>query len=652
MGTGRTAPRQETARDERVAIIGMAGRYPQANNLGEYWNNLAGGRNCVTEVPASRWDVKRYYDPARIRKSSTYSKWLGAIDDVDCFDPLFFRISPNEAEHIDPQHRLFLQESYRAFEDAGYSPDALANTKCGVYLGISTNEYASLLTRNGAHSTPVTSNSSAIAAARIAYYLNLKGPAIAVDTACSSALVAMHLACQAISRGEIDVALAGGVSLWLVPESYVVMSQAGMFSPTGQCRTFDDGADGIVNADGVGAVVLKRLSDAERDRDFIYGVIVGSGINQDGKTNGITAPSVSSQIELERGIYAKYGIDPETITYVEAHGTGTRLGDPIELEALATVFREKTDKKRFCALGSVKSNIGHATSAAGVAGVHKVLLSMQHRTLVPTLNVTKETTRFNFENSPFYLSRETEPWNVAPGTLRRAAVSSFGFSGTNAHIVLEEYEAPARPIAAQGGSFIIPLSARTPEQLRQRSRDLLAFLRTAERPVDLAAVAYTLQIGREAMEERLGFVVSSVEQLVERLRASVEGEKNIDGFCRGRVAPGGEDMAVVGRDEDMQEAIGKWIARRKLAKLLDLWVRGVSFDWNELYGGVLPRRLSLPGYPFRKDRCWIDVTPPEEMPDIRFTADETMQSIDDIINQIDADLIETEQAVTALKLLV
>jgi acyl transferase domain-containing protein/enoyl-CoA hydratase/carnithine racemase/NAD(P)-dependent dehydrogenase (short-subunit alcohol dehydrogenase family)/acyl carrier protein len=650
--TGRTAARQDTPRDERVAIIGMAGRYPQANNLGEYWSHLAAGRNCVTEVPASRWDVKRHYDPSRTRKDTTYSKWLGAVDDVDCFDPLFFRISPNEAEHIDPQHRLFLQESYRAFEDAGYSPDALANKKGGVYLGISTNEYASLLMRNRVLSVPVTSNSSAIAAARIAYYLNLKGPAIAVDTACSSALVAIHLACQALSRGEVDFALAGGVTLWLAPESYVAMSQAGMFSPNGQCKTFDDSADGIVNGEGVGAVVLKRLQDAERDHDFIYGVILGSGVNQDGKTNGITAPSVASQIELERGIYAKYRIDPETITYVEAHGTGTKLGDPIELEALSTVFREKTDRKHFCALGSVKSNIGHTTSAAGVAGVHKVLLSMQHRTLVPTLNVTKETTRFDFANSPFYLSKTTQPWNVAPGSLRRAAVSSFGFSGTNAHLVLEEYEAPAAPAAPQGESFIVPLSARTPEQLRQRSRDLLELLRTSERPVDLAAVAYTLQVGREAMEERLGFVASSVEQLAERLRAFVDGEKNIDGFCRGRIEQGGEGMAVVGRDEDMQEAIGKWIARRKLAKLLDLWVRGVSFDWNELYGGVLPRRISLPGYPFRKDRCWIDVAPAAEMLHIRPAADETMKSIDDIIDQIGADMIGTEQAIAALKMLV
>src|SRR5947209_10643038 len=240
------------------------------------------------------------------------------------------------------------------------------------------------------------------------------------------------------------------------------MSQAGMFSPDGQCKTFDDSADGIVNGEGVGAVVLKRLKDAQEDNDFIYGVILGSGINQDGRTNGITAPSVNSQIELEGGIYGKYGIDPGTISYVEAHGTGTKLGDPIELEALSTVFREKTDRLNFCALGSVKSNIGHTTSAAGVAGVHKVLLSMQHRTLVPTLHVKKENAQFDFKSSPFYISRETKPWDVPSGALRRAAVSSFGYSGTNAHLVIEEYPAPAVKTGSSRAltRVIVPLSAK------------------------------------------------------------------------------------------------------------------------------------------------------------------------------------------------
>jgi len=646
-----TSSRQQAA--DRIAIVGMSGRYPQASSLNQYWQNLAEGRNSIVEVPASRWDVNRYYDPDRTQKDKTSSKWLGAMEGVDHFDPLFFRISPQEAEYMDPQHRLFLQESYRAFEDAGYSGSALSNRKCGVYLGMSTNEYLTLLSRNGFVSAPVTSNSYAIAAARIAYHLNLKGPALSIDTACSSALVAIHLACQALTSGEIDMALAGGVSVWLTPESYVAMSQAGMFSPVGQCKTFDESADGIVNGEGVGAVVLKRLRDAERDGDFIHGVILGSGINQDGKTNGITAPSVQSQIELERGIYEKYGIDPGTISYVEAHGTGTKLGDPIEVEALSTVFKEKTDRKNFCGLGSVKSNIGHTTSAAGVAGLQKVLLSLRHRTLVPTLNVTRENARFDFERSPFYICREKQAWEVPAGSLRRAAVSSFGFSGTNAHLVIEEYPAPA-PVAASNsdGPVIVPLSARTAEQLRQRAVDLLAFLRAETEPVDLAAVAYTLQVGREAMEERLGFIVRSVDQLTEKLEAFVAGGRNIEDVYRGRVEPGNDGMNLIGGDEDMQVALDRWINSRKMSKLLDLWIRGLHFDWNKLHDEVKPRRIPLPTYPFARERYWMAEAMFQREPERRIAEEESMQSIEDIINGIDDDTIDTSEAVRALKMLV
>ncbi|MEO8378059.1 MAG: SDR family NAD(P)-dependent oxidoreductase, partial [Acidobacteriota bacterium] len=624
---------------ERIAIIGMSGRYPKAGNLNQYWENLSEGRNSIEEVPPSRWDVNRYYDPDRNAKDKTNSKWLGALDDIDCFDPLFFRISPQEAAYMDPQHRLFLQESYRAFEDSGYSLTTLSNRKCGVYLGISTNEYLSLLTRNDVVSAPVTSNSYAIAAARIAYYLNLKGPAISIDTACSASLVAIHLASQALLNGEIDMALAGGVTLWLTPHSYVAMSQAGMFSPNGQCRTFDDAADGIVNGEGVGAVVLKRLSDAQRDGDFIYGVLLGSGINQDGKTNGITAPSVQSQIELERGVYERHGIHPESISYVETHGTGTRLGDPIELEALATVFREKTARKNYCALGSVKSNVGHTTSAAGVAGLQKVLLSMRHRTLVPTLNVTKENSRFDFESSPFYISRERKAWAVAPGSLRRAALSSFGFSGTNAHLVIEEYPQESWTPRGEGPEVVIPISARTPEQLRQRCCDLLAHLRTSEPPLDLEAIAYTLQMGREAMEERLGLVVSSVEQLAAKLDAYVSGEKNIDGVHEGHVEPGQDGMTIVGRDDDMQEAIDRWIERRKFSQLLDLWIRGLHFDWNKLYGEAKPRRIPLPTYPFARERYWVEETAHKEATGV-FPSAADMKSIEDILNSVGDDTLD------------
>ena len=577
---------------------------------------------------------------------------------------MFFRISPQEAEYIDPQHRLFLQESYKAFEDAGYSVQTLSNRKCGVYLGISAHEYPLLLAQNGVLTMPITSNSNAIAAGRIAYYLNLKGPAIAVDTACSSSLVAIHLACQGLWSGETDMALSGGVSIWLNPGTYVSFGHAGALSSAGQCKSFDDSADGVVLSEGVGAVVLKRLQDAQADNDHIYGIILGSGVNQDGRTNGITAPSAISQAELERSVYEKYKIDPDTITYVETHGAGSALGDPIELEALANAFREKTDRTNYCALGSVKNNIGHTAAASGVAGTMKALLSLQHRTLVPVLQVTKENSHFDFKNSPFYVCRKTQPWDVAPGSLRRAAVSSFGYSGTNAHLVIEEYVPPAgqpSPITSNT-DFIVPLSARTPEQLREKARDMLEFIHprrhshsTQEpaapaRPVDLASIAYTLQVGREAMEERLGFIVNSLDQLVEKLSAYLSGVKNIDSAGQGRADSGHESMALIGRDDDMQEAIEKWIARNKLSKLLDLWIKGLNFDWNKLYGPVKPQRISLPTYPFAMQRCWVPEVPSSQNVGGPFEEDVDLESIENIINQIDDDTVETEYAIQELRL--
>ncbi|WP_116811138.1 SDR family NAD(P)-dependent oxidoreductase [Steroidobacter cummioxidans] len=604
-----TVVKQTAARPSgKIAIVGMSGRYPQADNLNRYWDNLAQGKNSIVAIPRSRWNVDDYFDADPNQPGKVYCKWLGLLDDVDCFDPLFFQISPAEAQAMDPQHRLFMQEAYRAFEDAGYSNTALSNVKCGVYLGIMSNEYQLLLAKDSSIHAAATGTSYAIGAARIAYHLNLKGPAIPIDTACSSSLVSIHLACQALLNREIDMALAGGVTLYLTPDSYLAMCQLGMLSKDGQCKTFDDSADGFVPGEGVGALVLKRLEDAEADGDFIHGVILGSAINQDGKTNGITAPSVSSQIELERDLYARYQIDPESISYVETHGTGTKLGDPIELEALATVFGEKTAKKNFCALGSVKTNIGHTSGAAGVAGVQKVLLSMRHRSLVPSLNVKAENTLFDFQRSPFYICREQQAWKASPGSLLRAGVSSFGFSGTNAHLVLEEYVPPstATRTLSPAKEVAVLLSARTSAQLEQKAKDLLDFLLAGE--VDLVAVAYTLQVGRETFKERLGVVAGSVAELVEKLRAYLSGTTSAERVYRGQAGRDKEALAVFTADADLQATIARWLEQGKFSSLLDLWVKGLDVDWRKLYAGQTPpRRIGLPTYPFAKDRYWPNV---------------------------------------------
>ena len=604
--------------DDRIAVIGMSGRYPQAGDLDAYWRNLVEARNAIVEIPDSRWDVGAYYDPDPDAEGKMYTRSMGILDDADVFDPRFFRITPHEALYMDPEQRLFLQESYRALEDAGCVGGNADGLNCGVYLGMESSEYAWQFANSPRVSETITGNHSAIAASRLAYFLNLKGPALAVDTACSSSLVATHLACQALRAGEVDLALAGGVRLWLSPVTHIGMCKARMLSPTGQCRTFDDGADGIVMGEGVGAVVLKRLADAMRDGDHIHGVILASGINQDGRTNGITAPSVKSQIALETRVYRDHGIDPESISYIEAHGTGTKLGDPIELQALDSVFKERTQRVGFCALGSVKTNIGHTAAASGVASLHKVLLCMKHRRLVPTLNVETPNRHFDFERSPFYINRENKDWQPGLGGTRRACVSSFGFSGTNAHLVLEEYRPPANmaDAAVASDERLIALSARTVAQLERKARDLLAFVEReapsgdgtdADAASFLLSLAYTLQVGRAAMDERAAFTARTLDDLKAGLR-TLGGEQTSDpmGVQRGRVVEDDEFLSLWNTDEDLRSTAEKWLHQRRLAKLLSLWIKGVDIDWRRLYGASPPMRSSLPTYPFAQERYWID----------------------------------------------
>nr|WP_255323123.1 SDR family NAD(P)-dependent oxidoreductase [Lysobacter sp. K5869] len=619
----RTPPQAQPAagaqrNDEKIAIVGMSGRYPGADDLDQLWRNLAQGRNSIREIPPERWDVEAYYDPTPGKPGKVYSKWLGMLDGAEHFDPMFFQISPSEAEVMDPQHRLFMQESYRAFQDAGYTSAALSERKCGVYMGIMSSDYSFLLAKGNPQNIETTSNSFAIGAARIAYHLNLKGPAIPIDTACSSSLVAIHLACQALLNHEIDLGLAGGVSLYLIAESYLGMCRAGMLAHDGQCKTFDNGADGFVPGEGVGTVVLKRLSDAERDGDNILGVIIGSGINQDGKTNGITAPSVNSQIELLRDVYRRYAIDASSIDYVETHGTGTKLGDPIELEALSTVFKEHGGRKNACALGAIKTNLGHTSGAAGVAGVHKVLLSLRNKALAPSLNLRQENALFDFAASPFYVNRTHHDWPSVAGRKRRAAVSAFGFSGTNAHLVIEEYVPSLRsrgmatpPDALP--SYIVPLAARNAAQLKSMAEDLLAFLdknaADSRDPDDaeiaLRDLAYTLQIGRDPMRERCAWAVESVAELRAHLREFVSASGGA--ACHRGTVSRAQD-AVIPSEEAADLLLRNGL--RQSAELAALWAQGAKVEWPALYADSRPRPLhGLPGYPFAKERYWPQPAP-------------------------------------------
>ncbi len=591
-----------------IAIIGRSGRFPKSKTLPEFWDNLAHGRDCISEVPSARWSVGEHCDPDPKAPGKSYSKWMGVLEDADKFDPLFFNMSPTEAEFVDPQQRLFLESCWHCIEDAGLSPSSLSGSRCGVFVGCASGDYAQLVSKQGLSAQALMGGAPSILSSRISYLLNLKGPCLAIDTACSSSLVAIAEACNSLILRTSDLALAGGVNIMAGPSMHIMTSKAAMLSPQGRCFTFDARANGFVPAEGVGVILLKRLSDAIRDKDPIYGVIRGWGINQDGKTNGITAPSVNSQILLEKEVYERFGINPETISLVEAHGTGTILGDPIEVEALVGSFRSYTAKKNYCALGAVKSNIGHLLCAAGVAGVVKVLLALEHRMLPPTIHFEKLNEHISLDNSPFYINTKLQSWDVSAGNPRRASVSSFGFSGTNAHIVIEEY-APRRdsckpPVPINSNHPILfVLSAKSEERLKKYAEEMKVFIESHE-DLDLTDMAYTLQVGRDAMDYRLAFLADSRETLLKRLAGFIENNLSA-GVLTAAVKKSKDAVAVFVSDNDAKVLLQTWIQKRKLKQIGELWVKGLPVDWNDLYGAARPGRISLPAYPFLMERYWI-----------------------------------------------
>jgi acyl transferase domain-containing protein len=583
----------------------MSARFSESDNFEQLWKHLAEGDDLVTEV--SRWSlpVINQHGKAMCRSGSF-------LNGIAQFDPLFFNISGLEATCMDPQQRLFLEESWRALEDAGYAGVGVDAMQCGVYVGCAGSGYNRLIENSDFAEEPPAQafwgNASSILAARITYYLNLHGPAVAIDTACSSSLVAIHTACQSLWSQEIDMALAGGVSIHVTPENYLSAGRAGMLSASGHCYTFDARADGFVPGEGIGVLVLKRLSDAVADGDHVRGVIRGSGINQDGATNGITAPSAKSQERLECDVYEKFGIDPADIQYIEAHGTGTELGDPIEFQALTNAFRKDTKEKNYCAIGSIKTNLGHTASAAGVAGVLKILLSLQYRQLPPSLHYESGNPAINFSDSPFYVNTELKKWEVEEGKKRLAAVSSFGFSGTNAHMVIEEAPMIERKVVEKPG-YLVVLSACSEEQLRQQAKQLIECVENTPRPA-LGNISYTLLMGRKHFDYRLATVARSEQELIEYIRKWCEQAtfSQVYTGCvkenRGReqvslTSYGNQCIANCSSDIDGGDYI------ESLSVVADLYIQGYSLNYQKLHANDNCSRVPLPTYPFSQQSYWV-----------------------------------------------
>ncbi|HXH41886.1 MAG TPA: SDR family NAD(P)-dependent oxidoreductase [Thermoanaerobaculia bacterium] len=616
-GKGRLAsPR--TAHPQEIAIVGLAGRYPQAENLHEFWRNLQNGRDCITEVPSERWDHSLYFDPDPNKAGKSYSKWGGFIDDVDKFDPRFFNISPKEAAMIDPQERLFLETAWQTIEDAGYTKESISGGRVGVYVGVMWGQYQlfgaeSILKGN----TVLASSSYASIANRVSYFFDFRGPSIALDTMCSSSLTAIHLACDSLRKGEIDAAIAGGVNVSIHPYKYVSLSQGKFAASDGRCRSFGAGGDGYVPGEGVGAVLLKPLEHALRDRDQIYAVIKASAINHGGKTNGYTVPNPNAQGDAIAAALRTADIDPRTLSYIETHGTGTSLGDPIEITGLLKAFEGSTENKQFCAIGSVKSNIGHLESAAGIAAVTKALLQIKHRQLVPSLHADPPNPNINFLDSPFYVQTELAEWKRTDAHPRRAGVSSFGAGGSNAHLILEEYaevrEEGSASHAAHGPEAFV-LSARTPDALRRYAERMVHFLGDIS-GVSLADLAYTSQVGRTPMDTRLVIITSSVEDLRGKLNEWISADNafGLDDvfYANIRETQVGAGSLVSGPEgTSFMEAL---LANGDLEKIAGLWVLGADVDWSLVWRHASPRRVSFPTYPFAKERHWID----QEAPSLR-----------------------------------
>jgi polyketide synthase PksN len=634
-----TSQRVSIGEFSEIAIIGLSGRYPQSSNLDEYWDNLREGRNCVTEVPKNRWDWRDYYTDDRSLEGHHFSKYGGFIEGVDEFDPLFFNISPRDAVLMDPQERLFLEHAYMATEDAGYTREQMQtiensasngkhefkdlNGQVGVYAGVMYGEYQLLGAESSMKGKRMGFSSSlASIANRVSYVFNLHGPSISTDSMCSSSLTSIHLACQDLKLGRTDMAIAGGVNVTIHPNKYLLLSAGQFISTKGACESFGEGGDGYIPAEGVGTVILKRLEEAERDGDNIYGVITGSAINHGGKTNGFTVPNPKAQRSVVERALLDSNIDPRWVSYLEAHGTGTKLGDPIEISALSQVFGRNTEDRGFCRIGSVKSNIGHCEGAAGISGLSKVLLQMKYRKIVPSIHSSTLNPNIDFESTPFVVNQELKEWNrpVIDGheIPRIAGISSFGAGGSNAHLIIKEYEKqPSSNVLTVPEGVIIPISARAKEQLFENARKLLTFLQkdtsnTVENSeglnkIDLIELAYTLQVGREAMEERAGFIVTSLDDLMQKLELFVSGKKHIDDCYQGTAKQSKETLSVLFADDEITEAIDKWMTKKKYEKLLELWTKGFHLDWQKMYGNAKPNRMSLPSYSFVKERYWVSI---------------------------------------------
>ncbi|NEQ40369.1 MAG: SDR family NAD(P)-dependent oxidoreductase [Okeania sp. SIO3I5] len=553
--------KQQQQKNDPTAIIGIACRFPGADDYSQFWKNLEAGVNSISEIPRQRWEVEKYYSPISNQPNKTISKWSGLIEGIDQFDAQFFDISPREATRMDPQQRIMLELSWSCLEDGGYSPLELSGSKVGVFIGVCNYDYDQLQHRieTNADGHSGTGTWTCMLPNRISSFFNWHGPSIPIDTACSSSLAAIHYAIHAIYRGECETALVGGVSICCTPIRYIQMSQQGMLSPTGQCRTFSSDADGYVRGEGAGTVLLKPLTKAIEDGDRIYGVIKGSAINHGGKARTITSPNVYSQAQVIRSAYTDANVSPNTVSYIESHGTGTPLGDPIEINALKRAYKqlyqqygvEKTEKS-YCGIGAVKSNIGHLEGAAGIAGLIKVLLAMKYKKLPQIVNFKELNPRISIEDTPFYIIEETQEWKRLKNESgeeipRRAGLSSFGIGGVNTHIILEETSQEVKSQKSEDSldrpQQILTLSGQTEKSLKELATKYQAYLESKTES-SLQNICFSANTGRTHLAERLAVIAESKSDLQQKLVDFLQ-DNEINGVLRGKAENQEKEIAFL-----------------------------------------------------------------------------------------------------------
>lgn len=585
--------------EDDIAIIGMSCKYPNAETPEEFWSLISNGKEIVSSFPEER-----------ARDTGIYTDYsAGFMEHIGDFDAKFFKISPREAKTMHPAQRIFLEESWKALEDAGYCSPDIEEAPVGVYLGIDHSNQLEYANKEKSQDMLYTvGNMTSILASRISYILNLCGPSMVIDAACSSGLVCVHQACYAIKNGDCDMAIAGGLN---IIGGIVPTKMDGLESDTGKVGVFDKHAQGTVWGEGIAMVVLKPLRVALNDNDYIYAVIKGSAINNDGSTSGITAPSADTMSEVIDKAWQRAKINPENISYIVAHAMGTVLGDPIETKALKMAFERYTSRKQFCAIGSVKSNMGHGVSVSGVSSLLTAILAMKNRKIPPNINFEEPNPFIQFQNTPLYLNDCLREWKPN-GEKLLVGVDSIGFSRTNVHVILEE--APRLIIDAKRRKFynVFVVSAKTEAALDMYIEKYIKFLDKYE--IDIGDLCYSAAIGRFHFECRMAIIAKSQEELKMKLKEAL-GHDNVKNVYRGYYKKSSKtddnisEIKVLNQKAKIE--IQKVSCNADLGKLCEMYVKGALVPWKEIYNDMIYHKITLPTYPFQHNHFWISL---EEQP--------------------------------------